>query len=55
MEMYLGNNGQIIEKSDFRNLLISSIQSEKDENELILNFLIKTKDEIISLMEMLKR
>ena len=53
--MFLGSNGELIEKKEFRKMLIASIQSEKDENELILSFLIKTKDEIISLMEMLKR
>ena len=54
--MNLGPAGETFEKEIFRNQLIERVQDNSlDVNNLILKFLMKTKDEIISSVEMLKR
>ena len=54
--MNLGPEGETYEKEIFRNQLIERVQDNSlDVNNLILKFLLKTKDEIISSVEMLKR
>ena len=54
--MNLGPEGETYEKEIFRSQLIERVQDNSLEvNNLILKFLLKTKDEIISSVEMLKR
>ena len=54
--MNLGPEGETYEKEIFRSQLIERVQDNTlDVNSLILKFLLKTKDEIISSVEMLKR
>lgn len=54
--MNLGPEGETYEKEIFRSQLIERVQDNSlDVNSLILKFLLKTKDEIISSVEMLKR
>ena len=54
--MNLGPEGEAYEKEIFRSQLIERVQDNSlDVNNLILKFLLKTKDEIISSVEMLKR
>ena len=54
--MNLGPAGETFEKEIFRSQLIERVQDNSlDVNNLILKFLMKTKDEIISSVEMLKR
>jgi len=54
--MNLGPEGETYEKEIFRSQLIERVQDNSlDVNNLILKFLLKTKDEIISSVEMLKR
>ena len=54
--MDLGPEGETYEKEIFRSQLIERVQDNSlDVNNLILKFLLKTKDEIISSVEMLKR
>ena len=54
--MNLGPGGETYEKEIFRSQLIERVQDNSlDVNNLILKFLLKTKDEIISSVEMLKR
>ena len=54
--MNLGPEGETYEKEIFRSQLIERVQDNSlDVNNLILKFLLKTKGEIISSVEMLKR
>ena len=54
--MNLGPEGETYEKEIFRSQLIERVQDNSlDVNSLILKFLLKTKDEILSSVEMLKR
>ena len=54
--MNLGPEGETYEKEIFRSQLIERVQDNSlDVNSLILKLLLKTKDEIISSVEMLKR
>ena len=54
--MNLGPEGETYEKEIFRSQLIERVQDNSlNVNNLILKFLLKTKDEIISSVEMLKR
>ena len=54
--MNLGPAEETFEKEIFRSQLIERVQDNSlDVNNLILKFLMKTKDEIISSVEMLKR
>ena len=54
--MNLGPEGETYEKEIFRSQLIERVQDNSlDVNNLILKFLLQTKDEIISSVEMLKR
>ena len=54
--MNLDPEGETYEKEIFRSQLIERVQDNSlDVNNLILKFLLKTKDQIISSVEMLKR
>ena len=56
IKMNLGPEGETYEKEIFRSQLIERVQDNSlNVNNLILKFLLKTKDEIISSVEMLKR
>ena len=53
--MYVGSNFALIEKSQFRSDLLTCIQRDVNINHLLVKFLMSKKDEILALMEMLKR
>ena len=53
--MYVGPNFALVEKSQFRSDLLSCIQRDVNTNSLLVKFLMSKKDEILALMEMLKR
>ena len=55
IKMHVGQDCALIEKSAFRQALIGCIQRDDNVNELLLRFLMSKKDEILQLMEMLKR
>ena len=53
--MYVGPNFALVEKLQFRSDLLSCIQRDINTNSLLVKFLMSKKDEILALMEMLKR
>ena len=55
VKMHVGENCALIEKTAFRQALIACIQRDDNLNMLLLRFLMSKKDEILQLMEMLKR
>ena len=55
IQMFVGPDCTLIEKAQFRTELMSCIQRDSNVNALLLKFLMDKKDEILSLMEMLKR
>ena len=55
IQMFVGPDCALIEKAQFRTELMTCIQRDHNVNTLLLKFLMDKKDEILSLMEMLKR
>ena len=55
IQMFVGPDCTLIEKAKFRTELMTCIQLDHNVNTLLLKFLMDKKDEILSLMEMLKR